>query len=543
MFFTLQRRRIGELALVFFLSAALFSFLQQYKTFPDPDSFYHAKMGTFLSEGKVLHEFPWLSFTILRDRFVDHHFLYHLLLVPFIRLAGPLWGTTIATIIFAAFAIAIFHWVLRRFSVRYAPLFTALLLVTGSFIFRMNLAKASSLSVALFLLLFWALWERRTITIFVLSFLYVWLFDGWPLAILLGAVVFFGTWIAHRATQNHTATPWKPFAPLHSASPSVNTRTSSSRPSNRDVTGFAATIVGLFAGIIVNPYFPANLSFFWSHIGRIALLRPLHPVPLGMEWGPTTPLELFNFAPILFILGLMLVTIFFLQIPAASADDQARIVRFAPFIFSTGLLAGIFFVATLTARRHIEYFIPSLTLFLAFLFTSIAGDTKAWMRHRCIALLPRGRFLRGLIIVYCIGAFSFLVWRDVATLSARYRDGFSWNRYRGVAEYLRAHTEKGTLVFNARWDDFPMLFYWGDWNRYIVGLDPTFLYLFDRGAYERFAAITRGEGDLQKSIAEFGARFFVVSGKNEELLKSVKSMGLRELYRDKEAFVYAIEAS
>ncbi len=259
-----------------------------------------------------------------------------------------------------------------------------------------------------------------------------------------------------------------------------------------------------------------------------------------MEWGSLTPLELFNFAPLVFIFGLILLTLFFLQISEASADNRARVARFAPFLFSTGLLAGILFVATLTARRHVEYFIPTATLFLAFLFTSITGKTNAWM-HYAHTLFPfRGRFLRTLFIVYCIGAITFLVARDGATTIARYRDGFSWNRYRGVAAYLRTHTERGTLVFNSRWDDFPMLFYWGDWNRYIVGLDPTFLYLFDRDAYERFAAITRSEGDLRKSIAQFGAQLLLVSEKDKELLEKIKTAGLAELYRDSEAYVYAI---
>ncbi|MDO8581538.1 MAG: hypothetical protein Q7S16_01570 [bacterium] len=514
MFFISHRKRIGEFALVFFLSAAFFSFFQQYKTFPDPDSFYHAKMGALLSEGTVLHEFPWLSFTILRDRFVDHHFLYHLLLVPFIRVAGPLLGTTIATIFFASLVIVVFHWLLRRFAIRYAPLFTLLLCTTGAFIFRMNLAKASSLSVVFFLLLLWVLWERRAAMIFFLAFFYVWLFDGWPLALLASAAVLLGTFIASRATRENTRVVlWKPFV---------------------------VTIAGLIVGIVVNPYFPANVSFFWSHIGRIALLRPFNVVPLGMEWGALAPLELFNFAPVLFISGLIFSVLFFLRIPEATADDRARIVRFAPYIFSTGLLAGILFVATLTARRHAEYFIPIATLFLAFLFTSIAGEPQVWMRHMCASFLPRRRFLRILIIVYFVAVPSFLLWRDMSATVTRYRDGYSWNRYRGVAEYLRTHTDKGTLVFNSRWDDFPMLFYWGDWNRYIVGLDPTFLYLFDRDAYERFTAIVRGEGDLQKGIAQFGAHLFLVSEKDKDLLEKIKTAGLPELYHDSEAHLYAI---
>src|SRR3989338_11391151 len=84
------------LSLIIFASAlSLFSYLQFDQTFADPDSFYHAKMARLLAERGVITEFPWLSATNLKSSFIDHHFLYHLALAPFVKLWPPLIGLKI----------------------------------------------------------------------------------------------------------------------------------------------------------------------------------------------------------------------------------------------------------------------------------------------------------------------------------------------------------------------------------------------------------------------------------------------------------------
>src|SRR3989338_11569967 len=93
------QRSLLQYLLVILSAYSLFFWLQSSPTLADPDSFYHAKIGIFLSRGTILHEFPWLQYTTLNQSFVDHHFLYHVFLIPFVTLfPDPLAGLKFSAI-------------------------------------------------------------------------------------------------------------------------------------------------------------------------------------------------------------------------------------------------------------------------------------------------------------------------------------------------------------------------------------------------------------------------------------------------------------
>ena len=69
--------------------------------FPDPDTFYHAKMAEFLANGELVKDFPWQQFTFLKDSFTDQHFLYHLALAPFVKFLPFPFSLKIASALFA----------------------------------------------------------------------------------------------------------------------------------------------------------------------------------------------------------------------------------------------------------------------------------------------------------------------------------------------------------------------------------------------------------------------------------------------------------
>lgn len=509
-----RRRIFFEALLVFFLSAAFFSFLERHGTFPDPDSFYHAKMGSLILRDGALHQFPWLPFTILHDRFVDHHFLYHLALVPFIGIAGPLWGTTIATIIFAATVFAIFYFLLRACAVRYAPFFTLLLALASPFVFRMGIAKASALSVLFLLLLLYALWRRRLLAIVVIAFFYVWLFDGWPIALVAAFATTLGEIIANRIAGKQYVKQM--LLPLLLVS------------------------LGILCGIIVNPYFPENLSFFWSHIVRIGALHSFSALPLGGEWDAVSPLQIFGaIAPASITLLFVTLSFFFARRPPAHAPPHDTAAHCMPALWSMGILSVLFFVATLTAERHSEYFIPSMIFFTALLYTFVSADDPQLIRRTFAGILPAWGMMRRI----ALGALFILLFvaivRDFFLLEKNFRDGFPWTTYRGVADFLQNNTPNNALVVNARWDDFPMLFFWNDRNRYAAGLDPTFLYLFDRNAYDRFAGIMGGSGNIADTIERFGAKMIFVRTSDTDLMNRLTVAGFREQYHDNEGSLYA----
>ena len=88
--------------LVFLLAFFIFGWLQLNPGFLDPDSFYHLKISKMISAQGPVFDFPWLQFTVLKDYFIDHHFLYHVLTIPFINLLGDFVGFKFFSALLAA---------------------------------------------------------------------------------------------------------------------------------------------------------------------------------------------------------------------------------------------------------------------------------------------------------------------------------------------------------------------------------------------------------------------------------------------------------
>ena len=155
------------------LTAILFTIFQSTGTFADPDSFYHAKISLLLADQGVVQEFPWAHYTTLAENYADQHFLYHVFLVPFVKVFDPLIGLKVATVILGILLMLIFYFVLRSFNVRWPLFYTLLLLAINPFTFRMNLGKANAISLILLLIGFSLAAHYRWRWLAFLSFLYV----------------------------------------------------------------------------------------------------------------------------------------------------------------------------------------------------------------------------------------------------------------------------------------------------------------------------------------------------------------------------------
>ncbi len=46
------------------------------------------------------------------------------------------------------------------------------------------------------------------------------------------------------------------------------------------------------------------------------------------------------------------------------------------------------------------------------------------------------------------------------------------------------NTPEGELVFQTDWDDFPRLFFYNTHNTYLIGLDPTYMQLYNSKLYD-----------------------------------------------------------
>ena len=93
------------LFLLFFGGMALVQFATP--DLPDNDGYYHIKLASLMRTEGLKPDFPWLPFSILNENeFYDHHFLFHVALIPFtfgdLRLGAKWAAVTFASLAFLA---------------------------------------------------------------------------------------------------------------------------------------------------------------------------------------------------------------------------------------------------------------------------------------------------------------------------------------------------------------------------------------------------------------------------------------------------------
>lgn len=457
------------------------------------DGYYHLRMAELIRAEDWLPEFRWLPLTILSPAaYYDHHFLYHLILAPFawgdpaaggaarLALGGKIASVLIASLAFLAV------WVGLRRHVRWAAIWTlGLFALSEAFLYRMSMPHAQSASLLLLVIAFFLLVERRAVWLAPLGFAYVWLYDAFPLLLLVAASSL--------------------------ASDLILQRRMDARP-----ILYAGLGIGL--GLLVNPYFPRNLAFILQHLVP-KLGQP--GIPVGNEWYPyDTWALLTNSGPAFAAIG---VGIFSL------GKREARLDRATLMAL---LLTAVFGALFLRARRFAEYSPPFSLVFLALAASPWLGgwvDRRPELRRR----LPLA------LAVFLALPLSWMTWQARQAVAG----SAPLDRYGHAAAWLARHSRTGDLVFQTDWDDFPRLFFYNTTNRFTVGLDPTYLQLADEDLYEEWAAITRGEVERPSRAigSRFGARFVFTDTQHEDFLEVAEDdPGLREIYRDRTAVVFAV---
>ncbi|MDZ4229854.1 MAG: hypothetical protein U1C53_01830, partial [Candidatus Veblenbacteria bacterium] len=178
-----------QLAAAFVVALAIFAWLQPPGLLADPDSWYHARLTSMMRDGGLVWEFPWTQASLYRTIFIDHHFLYHALLIPFVSLApNDLGGLQLATVLFAALSATAVAWCLLRWRVPWWGVGMLVLLTSAPFLFRLSLAKAPSLAIGVALVAYYLITERRLGGLFFWTWFFVWFYSAWPLVVVMTAV-------------------------------------------------------------------------------------------------------------------------------------------------------------------------------------------------------------------------------------------------------------------------------------------------------------------------------------------------------------------
>jgi hypothetical protein len=117
--------------------------------------------------------------------------------------------------------------------------------------------------------------------------------------------------------------------------------------------------------------------------------------------------------------------------------------------------------------------------------------------------------------------------------------------YANASLWLEKNTPAGARVFQTDWDDFPRLFYYNTHNTYLIGLDPTYLQLYDADLYDLWVEITQGdvENPSQMIARTFDSRYIHTDLNHRDFLQvAAEDPGLKEVYRDDQAVIFEVIA-
>lgn len=455
---------------------------------PDNDGYYHIKLAYLMRTEGLTPEFSWLPLSILNAReYYDHHFLFHVALIPFTY--GDLRvGAKLAAVIFAGLALLSVWRVLKNQRIPHAFYWAlALMAISEAFIYRMSITRAQSLSlVVLMLALDWLL-RNKIKRLAGLAFFYVWLYNAFPLLLIVAGVFVAAKWILERKL---------------------------------DLRPLVSVGAGTFLGLIINPYFPYNIIFAVQHI-LPKLFEPTS-VSVGSEWYPYTTAQLLEnslLALVAFVSGAL----------ALGLQDKRIDLR----TLVSFLLAGVFGLMMFQSRRFIEYFPPFALVFAAFAWTPIMSLAKIRLRSLSIQLAS---LIMILILVPGIW-LTFQASRTSLQASKPYQT------YADASAWLAQHTPEGARVFQTDWDDFPRLFFYSTQNTYLIGLDPTYMQLYDAELYALWEEITQGDVEQPSSqiLGDFGAEYVITDLRHRDFIRQAENdPALVERYRDEYAVVYQV---
>ena len=445
--------------IIFFLLVSIvFNFSSP--NIPDPDSFYHIKHASiYRTEGMTFSEFPWTQFSAIKQYSADIWYGFHILLIPFSLFTSTL-GIKIAGVFLTFAVLYSLFFVLKKLDVIW-PIFWAFLAFVSApnIMNRLLMMRPHLLSLVLTILLFYYLTlnnktdasiprarsRSRYISIFIISALISWVHISlvWVPMLIFGII-----FIIKRIIEKAWA--WCDGLIL---------------------------LAGSLIGWLIRPNPIGAIKLAYIQVVELMIQKQQEATLLfGREIFPLAPQTLFqNFSAFMILWFFAMVVLIILIKKHANILENVR-------MWSSGIVSIIFFVLTLTtARRSHDIWIPFGIIFIALVLTPILKLNRKNNLYYATA------FITGLITIFL-------------TIYTPYKNNISLkesaiepNKFKETSLWLKDNSQTGDIVFNVRWSDFPMLFYWNNKNYHIGGMDPIFQYSYNPSLYWKFHYISADE--------------------------------------------------
>ena len=489
----------------------------------DFDGYYHVKWTQILWNSIKTHTFvppfPWLPLTTLNNKqYVDHHLLFHILLIPFVRAQDPRLGAKIASALFGGLAVVSCYWLLIRYRIRYVLVWlVALLACSAPFLFRLNMAKAPPFAIIFLVIAIHLFFRKKYWPLLPLAFFFTETYDLFPL--LIAATVM---WIAVVGWTERRV-EWRPLMWV---------------------------LLGVAAGLVINPYFPQNVQLMYEH-ARMKITPSDFSTKVGGEWYPYDSWE---------FLGNSLVACISMVVGYVALDLSERKQNHHPVFFA--LFSTFLLILMARWRRIAEYWPPFAVMFAAFtlqpwlagvrsklpkLPSDIMEELKPFFDRDDVPQTKEDMSIRE-ILKTAAAAFIALLLSVALFLNLRATvkeigQSEPHDHYREGAQWLEAHVPAGHLIFNTDWDDFPRLFYFDSAHYYVSGLDPNYLYDKSPELSDLYERITLGKEDDPGPLIRdrFGATYVFSDNGHHDFFDKARASGWFDIvYEDEQCTIMRI---
>ena len=452
----------------------------------DRDSLYHARYAQLLPERGLARDFPWTQESVWRDAFSDKEFLFHVLLVPFCRGEDPGPGAKVAAWLMGVGLVVTLAFVLSKNGIR-APWFWILLIpaLGNHFLFRMQEVRPAALSVILLLLGLHFLLNSRWKSLAAVGFIYSWTYTAPHLLAIFAVIDALSRWADERRFE------WR---------------------------GIAFAFGGVVAGLVIHPYFPNDLRLWWvmnvQIVGRAWDLGGDPVVRLGSEFGSVLPRSLVVASTL--VLACFLGTILAAAFRGGAFSSRTR--RLVPFLLGA-------YVLYLLSGRFIEYFAP-----VALLTAASAADD----------LWPRTPWTtRRVALAHAVAILAVILSVRSISDSVQAVKNYPGPDLVGASAWIKVNVPAGEKIIHLDWGDFPQLFYYAPSHRYLVGLDPMFLYVRSPKRLTLLEKVKGGKKPLdpEELAREFESKWLVLRPLRKHVADEA---GLEPVFQDSGGFVYRL---
>lgn len=485
----------ASLVWMFAVAAVIFNTL----SLPGYDAYYNIQIAQLMREGNwVLSEFPWTTCSIWTESYFDKEWLFHIYLVPFVVLFGKIQGAKIATLT-AVFFVALSWGILLKSLGLKKYLFSALffMLFAGGFLFLGRLVLCRSL---LFSLIFLPLAiasaiHRKRLLLAIIVYLYTLAYVGaWQ---VLPIIIIFDAFDVMQRQK--------------------------SGPILKNMM-FPWVFVGLLAGLIFNPYFPVNIEGIfiqtilvlkakWFGIGSEQIIQ-------AAELAPISSKRILWHLPLFAIFA---VTTYSMWKNRSFTDMK----RPAGVFF---ILSCLYLVMTIFSQRFIEYLVPFSTVFI-FLYWYEFPAKNVLSPPDIQAEHPDKKFTVTTFKLHLIMLILLSITGIVSTVMLHknfYRDHLF---YEDSAAWLKKNVPKDSIIFTGDWDMGAVLFCNAPQFRYLVMLEPYFMYAYSAEKYSLWNKICSGKIDRPSVLIvnEFGSNIVFVPHDRPALFRKLQLDNYSEL--------------